>query len=114
MSRYYDIVLSDIQLHVQKPRKPESFLRKVMKSIRSGKPGRAYSKISDFKVNADDTFELPIAFSPEEQAKFDQAKAEGKQIRIFRPKGGLNIYAGKDVVEYMKAHPEKLLRSFDD
>lgn len=107
----YDIILTDIQLHAQKPRKPDSFFRKIMKSLRSRKSGRAYSTLPTSNTNG--TFVLPITLSPEEQVDLARAKSEGKNIRFFIPKAGLPMYAGQDVNEYLKAHPERQAKKFD-
>lgn len=97
-----DIILTDVQLHIQRPRKPQTLLRKVLKYLRSGKPERAYS--TELKTTSDDgTFEFVIPLSEE-----DRRRLERGEIRLSMPKGGIPIFAGKDLIEYAKAHPEKL------
>lgn len=103
-SPYYDIVLTDICLHIAEPRKPESLGRKIAKTIRSGKSGRAYGKIIKTK---DKEFRGMINLEPGFEEARRRAEGLGKKLRILVPKDGLKIYPGGDVLEYLEAKKRK-------
>lgn len=107
--KFCDILLTDIQFHMCEPRKPLSPVRTIEKSLRNNKPGRWYNKNLPMPKK-DGTFTIPI-FENSEIGRFIKRKeAEGMKIRIFMPKSGLFAYAGKDTVEFIKAHHK---RAFD-
>ena len=106
---YCDIQLTDIQLHILEPRKPQSLLRKVLKSVRNGKPGRAYMHTSNANIDKDGTFSIPLP--SETEAKITQGLRDGKKIRFFVPKDGLPILAGKDLVNFIEARNSKQLNN---
>lgn len=100
-----DIVITDIQLHVVKPRKPASADRAIGKSIKNKKAGRFYKR--DISVTKNGKIELPIIESSEMIKIREKYKKEGKTVRFFIPKEGLNVYAGKDTLEHMEAKERK-------
>lgn len=100
--KFIDILVTDINLHTIKPRKPVSLGRKISKSITSGKSERAFS--SEIKIVKDGTVEFAIPLGDE---VFLKAKKQGKQLRIMMPKEGIPIFPGDDVIERLKAKVKK-------
>ncbi len=103
-TEYHDVFLTDIQIHVAKPRKPFSWYRVILKSLRNEKPGRFFTK--DFSIiRKNSTFETRFRFPlPEEIKKqIEKARKSGKKIRLWMPKDGISVYPGKDVIEFLKA-----------
>lgn len=98
---FYDVILTDIQFHTQKPAKPRSFLHSILRSIRNNKPGRAYS--TDIKLNPDGTMHFSIPLESKLGQEMERAKRLGKQIRILTPKIGVPVYLGKDAEEKLDA-----------
>jgi hypothetical protein len=90
------ISLTDIQLHSNESNNPQSFERKIKKSIKSQKPERCNA--GQFKFNEDGTMEFSIP-APKE--------LKGKKIVFAIPKEGLFVYAGKDLVEKIKSLNKK-------
>ncbi len=105
--QYHDIILTDITLHAQTFRKPLPWYRMILRSLRAGKPGRVYfnSGISQEK-NGKARIKIPLPDALKDE--IIRAEQAGKKIRIFVPKSGLPLLAGKDTVEFMNAHPELL------
>ncbi|MCL4354842.1 MAG: hypothetical protein M1607_03365 [Patescibacteria group bacterium] len=95
-----DIILTDIQLHTQKMRKPHSLGRQYAKVVQSGKDGgRAYS--NDIKIN-NRTGVLSVPLGMEHL--YDLARKKGKKyIRFLAPKDGPVILPGKDTVEKLQS-----------
>lgn len=103
--KFVDIILTDIQLHVEKARKPASPSRAMEKAIRNGEPGRFYS--NNLTMDTDGKPVIPI-FENSEIAKFiEKAKSERKIVRIFMPKDGLPITSGQDTKEFIEMHKKK-------
>lgn len=100
--KYYDIVLTDARVHVTNARNPKSLGRMIAKSVRSVKPGRAHT--NNLKSTSGRKLECILEFGKEFEKLEEQAKKEGKEIRIFVPKNGLPIFPGNDTIEYIKAH----------
>ena len=100
--KFVDILLTDINLHTIKPRKPVSLGRKISKSITSGKSGRAFSP--EIKIKKNGTVEFAMTLSDE---AFLKAKKQGKQLRIMTPKEGIPIFASEDFIERLKAKVKK-------
>jgi hypothetical protein len=101
-TEFYDIILTDIQLHVQKTCNTRSLYRAAVKSIRNKKPGRAYT--SAIKMMPDGRFQIRFD-SPDMQKQIAAAERAGKTIRFLIPRGGLPVFVGKDTIEFIKAHP---------
>jgi len=101
-SEYYDVFLTDFQMHVTEPRKPLPWYRAILKSFRNKKPGRFYTKNAKININKDGTFETTIPLSPTIQEEIKKAKNSGKKIRFVIPEEGIPIFAGKDLVEKIK------------
>jgi hypothetical protein len=100
-----DIILTDIQLHVAKPRKPLSADRAITKSVKNQVAGRFYRK--DLSVSKEGKFQLPL-FLQEEMRKIQEHYArEGKSVRFLMPKEGLKVYLGKDTKEHIEAQKRK-------
>ena len=108
MTKYHDIVLTNIQLHTIQPRKPRSFLRTIFKSLRSGKPGRVYSR--DISIGKNGEARLAIPLPPDEMMKIEEARKAGKIIRFFIPKTGLPVFYGKDLIDRIEADKRRALK----
>lgn len=107
-SNYLDIVLTDMQSHVVKPRNPASPSRAISKAIKKEEPGRFF--IKDFSINKKDgTFTFTFFDNNVITELQEQAKKEGKQLRLFIKKNFF-MYASKDTNEYIEAHKK---RAFD-
>jgi hypothetical protein len=87
-----EIILTDIQLHSNKNNHPQSFKRKIEKSLKNGNSGRYYS--GEIKMDADGKLKFIINL-PEE--------ALGRDVVFTIPDGGLPIYLGKDSMEKIKS-----------
>ena len=107
MPAYHDIVLKDIKLHVATRRKPLSFLRSILKVIRSGKPEGRYYQNNPPLVRKDGKFEFSIPLPKNVQEQIETAKKKGEVVRIMMPKGGIPVYAGDDMIEFVKAHERR-------
>ena len=100
-----DIMLTDVQLHTQKIRKPNPLGRQIAKVINAkGKSGRAYSSNIQFDANGGI---LSIDIETEKYLHKLAEKKGKKYIRIFAPKDGLPINLGKDTVERISALEKK-------
>ena len=104
-NKYQNILLTDAQFHTVKPTKPTSWLMAILKSLKSKKPGRFYTK--NISVNKDGTFELTFSLPPKIQKKIEEAKKSGKKIRLSVLKDGLLIFPGPDAIEKSKAEKKK-------
>ena len=112
-NKYLDIYLTDIQVHVQKMSNPAPLLKAVEKTVKTGKPaGRAYGKITGANEK-DHTMNFVLPFDDKTQARIKEAQRQGKQIRIWTPKAGLFVFAGKDTVEKIEADKRKKSKRFD-
>lgn len=113
-NQYYDIVLTDIQSHAVKPRKPKPLSQVVSKSFRAGKPGRLYFDKFRLELVNDREIKFQLFLPPDIQKDVEKAKREGKIIRILAPKKGIPFCFGKDAVEKMKAEIKKRQRLLDN
>lgn len=105
--KYFDIQLTDISLHIQEVRKPNSFGRAVSKSISSGLPRRAYMTGDNVKFDETTgrmTFTIP--FGPEITQAMEKAKKQGKTLRIIMP-NGTPVLLGDDTKERLKKIQKK-------
>lgn len=105
-----DIILTDIQLHSQKVRKPNSFGRQVAKVVHAKKKrGRAFS--NNLKVDNKggiSSFDIGM-----QEYLFKLARQKGKKyVRILTPKEGLNVYLGQDAIERISALQKRVLQKF--
>lgn len=96
-TEYVDVILTDIQLHRQKPTNPKPMAEVFHKASLNGKPGRAYG--TDVKANPDGTFTMALPL----YGKLKKAAESGKQLRFHMPKDGLPIYLGQDALEFIAA-----------
>ena len=103
---YQDILITDFQLHVVKPRKPTPWYRVVLKAIRSKKKQRAYT--TDLRKDAQGNPLIVYSLPPEIQKQMAEAERTGKKIRFILPKGGAPVYMGKDLIEYLKARQREV------
>lgn len=108
-AKYCDILLTDIQLHVKKPRKPTPWYRVIIGALKSGKKTfRVYSK----KYSIDQKNKtIRVRFdslTPEIQEEIIKAEKDGKIVRIWRPAEGLPVCNGPDATEKFKADERKL------
>ena len=100
--KYFDIQLTDISLHTQVIRKPNSLGRAISKSISSGLPGRAYMTGDNVRFDESTgkmTFSIP--FGPEITQAIEKAKKQGKTLRIIMP-NGTPVLLGEDTKEHLK------------
>lgn len=100
--KYFDILLTDISLHTQGVRKPNSLGRTISKSITNGLPGRAYMTGDNISLNETTgrmTFSIP--FGPEIAQAIEKAKRHGKTLRIIMP-NGTPVLLGEDTKERLK------------
>jgi len=104
-----NIILTDIQFHMCEPRKPLSPVRSMEKSLHNNKPGRWYSKNIPAPNKQDATLTLPILETSELGKFIAKLQAEGTKFRLFVPKRGLPVYAGKDTVEFIEARKKRAL-----
>lgn len=105
MNRPTDIVLTDIQLHCHKHRKPNSVFRNIFRSVRNGNPGRFHGK--KISVNENGEFEVFIPYSSEDRDRIRKARQEGAEIRIVLPIEGIPVRLGSDTIEYLSAKRKK-------
>lgn len=104
MSKYLDIVLTDIRLHAQKPAHPKPADRVLRKSVKTGKEQRVHRPLDKSSINAKTkTFDVTILREDEIQRLQSLAAKRGKQLRLIMPKGGLNLYLAPDGFEKLKA-----------
>lgn len=65
-SEYLTLLITDIKLHIIKPRKPNKLSRQIQKSLNNGVPFRAYHSQQP-KLGKDHTFTIQLA---DEKADF--------------------------------------------
>ena len=100
--KYFDILLTDISLHTQEVRKPNSLGRAISKSISKGLPGRAYMTRDNVKFDETTsrmTFSIP--FGSEITQAMEKAEKQGKTLRIIMP-NGTPVLLGDDTKERLK------------
>lgn len=107
-TRHYDIVLTDIKYHQIIPRQTPSLIRQAEKSMRSGKLNRVHS--TNIKAISDNekTVEMSVTLLDNHDIERIKARSikENRIIRVLVPENGLPIYAGKDAVDFIRAHPD--------
>jgi hypothetical protein len=103
-TRFVDVLVTDIGLHTNLPRNSPTIDRAVQKSIRSGKPGRAYFEQKVVAID-EETRTVTLRFTPPIEL-IEKARREGKEIRFILPEN-TPIYAGKDMVEKIQALKRK-------
>jgi len=94
-----DIILTDINLHAQKPSKPSSLVRNMAKQLKSGKPRRSYSHI---RPVADNTYEVGINFNEQEVIEL-LAKNKKRMLRVYVPTTGLPVHMAEDALEKLES-----------
>jgi hypothetical protein len=105
--RYFDIQLTDISLHTQEVRKPDSFGRAISKTISNGQQGRAFMTRDNIKLDESTgkmTFTIP--FGPEIAQAVEKANKQGMTIRIIMP-NGTPFLLGEDTIERLKKIQKK-------
>lgn len=96
-----DIILTDIQLHTQKIRKPHSLGRQCAKTINGSKNRRAYS--NNIKID-EKSQTVTLSMSLGMEHLHDLARKQGKKyIRFFTREHGLPIFLGQDTVEKLES-----------
>jgi hypothetical protein len=98
-SPYYDIILTDITLHTNPARDPQPWYKKVLAALKKNKPGRFFVNNAISKSPQSDVPRFSIPWTVELQAEKEKAELAGKIFRVFVPKAGLPIFAGKDTQE---------------
>ncbi len=100
-----DIILTDMNLHAQKPSKPASLVRNYAKQLNGGKPRRTYSSIQSV---ADSTYQMDLGF--DEQEVLDLLAKQGKRmLRIYVPTNGLPVHMAEDALEKIESLKRKHL-----
>jgi len=100
-----DILLTDIQLHVQKVRNPNSLGRQYIKALHGSKQRRAYSNSVKFDGKKRT---ITLALDLGEEHLFAEAQKRGKKyIRYFIKQDGIPLYLGSDTIERLKALAKK-------
>ena len=100
-----DIFLTDIQLHVQKVRNPNSLGRQYVKALHGSKQRSAYSNSVKFD---DKNKTMTMAIDLGEEHLYEHAKKLGKKyIRYFIKKDSTPLYLGYDTIEKLKALAKK-------
>lgn len=105
--RYFDIQLTDISLHTQEIRKPDSFGRAISKTITNGQRGRAFMAKDNVKLDESTgkmTFTIP--FGPEITQAVEKANKQGMTLRIIMP-NGIPFLLGEDTIERLKKIQKK-------
>jgi hypothetical protein len=105
-----DIILTDVQLHCRKIRKPNSLGRQCAKAFHGSKTNRAYSKsialINDKKNIVSVNIDLGM------EHLYNLARKQGKKyIRFFIKKDGMPLFLGKDIIEKLLADYKKSLKN---
>lgn len=85
------VLITDIQLHSTENNNPNTFKRRLEKSIKSGKDGRFYD--TKMQINENGKLEFVIDL-PEELSN---------QIEFLSSSDGVPICLGKDVVEKIQS-----------
>ena len=91
LKKVREVILTDIQVHAIEPINPKPLNRQVEKSIKSGKPGRAYT--TDFEMKPDGTILV----------RFPNYDSDGTPIKYLVPKEGLKVYLSSDAVDKLKS-----------
>lgn len=104
---YQNILITDLQFHAKQPRKPSTLLRLIKKFLRTGKPERTYA--TKFEIRPDNTWQLEMDISPEDQAWIEKLEREGKKLRIVFPRN-LMMGFGKDLQERLEADERKAFK----
>jgi len=106
-NKYYNVLLTDFQLHTTKPQNPTPWYRTIFRSFRNKKPGRFYVENAKTIINEDGTFEMTLPLSPIIQEKIKEAERSGEKIRFVVGEEGVPVFAGKDLVEKIKSNRKK-------
>ena len=105
--KYYDYVLTHMEMHAVLPRNPAPLIRQMEKSSRNRKTMQAFT--TDVKVTNLDKGEIEVAFDllPDEAKIMEnKARKEKKIFRVWMPPWGLIVYPSKDLKEFFKANPQ--------
>ncbi len=104
-----DIILTDIQLHTQKKRNPNSFGRQFVKAVHGSKERRAYSNLkSPGEYGRISDLIMPAGMDQ----LYDLARKKGKKyIRFFGFKDGLRVDLGPDAKEKIDSIIKKHLQN---
>ncbi len=103
-----DVILTDIQMHAQKFRKPLSLGRQFVKAAHGSKVNRVFS--NDSKMDPR-TGAVSLSIDLEEGRLFELARQKGKKyVRYLIPKEGLSIFPGPDIIEKLQSVKKKLLQ----
>jgi len=107
-NKYYNVLLTDLQLHTTKPQNPTPWYRTIFRSFRNKKPGRFYAE--DFSSQNDGTLQMTLInlakHDPSFQKQMEIAEKLGKEIRIIIP-NNLPIFLSKDAIEKLKSERKK-------
>ncbi len=88
------VYLTDIMLHVRGHRQTGSFSKVAQKGRMYSPLPKDYAKRSP--VSKDGTFGMHFSLPPDLQERVDRGEVE-----LMMPEGGLPVYAGKDVYEFL-------------
>ena len=110
-NNYHYITLTDIQVHVQKPRKPLPWYRAIIKALKNKKPGRFYS--TEMTTKKDGSTTVSFSLPPKIQREMEETEKAGKIVKLLVPKDGLPIHAGPDTIEKIEAEKRKHRKTLD-
>ena len=103
-----DIILTDMNLHAQKPSNPTSLVRNMAKQLRGGRLRRTYGHI---RPVADNTYEMGINFDEDEVIEL-LTKNKKRMLRVYVPTTGLPVHMAEDALEKIESlKRQHLLRS---
>ena len=102
-----NICLTDVQAHVIKHRKPLSVTRAIDKSLRNGRPGRFYTNNITVTPIGPATLRFSMPLTEDMRKLKEKYEKEGKEVRFVLPPDGLNLYASKDLIEFIEAQKKK-------
>lgn len=86
------VLLTDIRLEGANPTHTKTFGRQVAKSIKSGKPGRAWGKIDSVERGVDGTITMKMSIP---LGSLDPS------TRLFIQKNGVPAYLAEDLISKM-------------
>lgn len=92
----YDLILTDIRGHFLKATNPTPWYRAIMKSFRSGKPGRAFTNAIE---TTPDGLRVIFDLPPKVIKEMEEAEQAGKRVRVLMTKAGLPFSPGKDFID---------------
>ena len=106
------VMLTNVQFHTSIPRKPAPWYRAVMKAIRTKKEHRAYT--TDISESQDGVMLIHYSLSPEQRKEVEAIEKAGKHVKFVDPPGGLLVYMGEDMRQYVAAQKKKAAEDYKE